>query len=130
MNLLSSRLQDAYTSVFFRNRLFVITTVLTLLFHSALWVLVFLNREVLVQEGKDFITLHYRVFSGTDLVAPWYGIFGILAFAFAVAVGNLAYARNAILTNPALGLILSSGAAVIQLTVIAATYLIIQVNTF
>lgn len=130
MTLIFSRLQDAYASVFFRNRLFVITATLTLLLHGALWVVVFLNREILVQEGKDFITLHYRVFSGTDLVAPWYGIFGILAFAFAVAAGNLTFARSVILASPALGLVLSSGASVIQLIVIAATFLIIQVNTF
>lgn len=128
--MLRTRIDDWYTTVFFRNRFFLLESIGVALLHGGIWALLFLNWSILVQEGRDFISLHYSVFSGVDFVAPWYAIFVAPAIAGCIAIGHGVWARLHVLGRPALAHLAMIGAGVIQCIVFVALWLVIRINIF
>lgn len=128
--MLRTRIDDWFTVLFFRNRWFCIESAIVTLLHCGIWILLFLNWDILVQEGRDFISLHYSVYSGVDFVAPWYAIFVAPAIAGCIAIGHSAWARLQVLSHPALAHMTMIVAGVVQIIVSVSLWLVIRINIF
>lgn len=63
-------------------RFFVITSLVLNIF---IWVYIFLN----FLGVKNFVTLHYNIFSGIDMVGSWSRLFILALFGFLVLTVNL-----------------------------------------
>lgn len=123
-------IETLYIRFFCRDRAVAGLSILSLLLNVCIWILIALRWESIHQEGRDFITLHYKVFYGPDFYSNWYYIFvlpvaGLLFCLLNMYLGRLAYSYQRIVAYA-----LGATASFCQILLFTATYLIIQINIF
>lgn len=62
--------------IFWRDRLIRYNVLVALLLQASLWFLIFFKIMPLVNQ-LDFLSLHYNIYFGIDLIGSWYRIFYI-----------------------------------------------------
>ncbi|MDO8571700.1 MAG: hypothetical protein Q7R79_03395 [bacterium] len=123
-------LTQIYTVLFFRDRVFLLMTITTLIGNAALWVLLAWQFTVLYQPGRDYIALHYKVVFGVDWLGRWYYIFLIPVTGLVVFVLHYFLARRAYHYQKTIQHLLMIAAGACQIILFFSLYLIIQANLF
>ncbi len=119
-----------YTQAFFRSPIFCIGTSLVILFNAAMWALLAVQFSTVYQPSGDFIALHYKVFVGVDLASDWYMIFSLPLFGLLAGVLNHALSFKLYHTYPFLMPFFIATSLCVQLILLFALSLIIQVNIY
>jgi len=60
--------------IFWRDLWIRVCTVFAIIFHLAIWLLIFL-KIMPISRDLEFLSLHYNIYFGVDLVGPWYDVF-------------------------------------------------------
>lgn len=109
---------------YFLSKFVKINLLFSLLTNIAIWLWVGSNS----QRFTDLIFLHYNIYFGIDLVAPWYYIFtlpvlGLILLVFNFLVGSLLYE-----TEKLLSYFLAGSVSLIQILLVLASIFIVYIN--
>lgn len=109
---------------------YVVPLGISIILQGMLWGMIWYYYDVIYQPGRDFFALHYRVQYGIDFLTPWYYVFAIPAFGLLIIAMNAILARYGHLHERFGMHIAMIGACAVQVILLWALYLIIQVNIF
>lgn len=81
-------MNSSFSLIFWRDRWVRFCTIFACLFHAAIWVLIIVKLLPISRE-LEFLSLHYNIFFGVDLVGQWYKIFLIPVVGLVFLILNL-----------------------------------------
>lgn len=113
--------------IFWRDLVIRYLTIVSLFFQAGLWLLIIIKILPIANEA-DFLSLHYNIYFGIDLIGNWYRIFivpsvGLIFFIINMALIVLLYKREKFLSY-----FLAASNALIGLGLLVALTLIVLLN--